>query len=66
MSYRIAARWFARVHDAALGDAIGRASGASREDAERLAIEGASLRLGLNQARSAFRGVVDSLGKKRA
>ena len=64
ISYRIAERFFARAHDLALGDLIGRASGVTRGDAEAAAIDAASMRLGMSAARASMKRSLDHLGRK--
>jgi hypothetical protein len=55
VSYRVAGRWTARVYHAESDDVVARGRGATRQEAERAALDGAALLIELQQARSAIR-----------
>jgi hypothetical protein len=54
-SYRVGARWAAKVETADVGNSIGRGSGDTRESAEAAAIDSAKLVLDMRSAAAAFR-----------
>lgn len=54
-SYRVGARWAAKVETADAGNSIGRGSGDTREAAEASALESARLVLDMRSAADAFR-----------
>jgi hypothetical protein len=54
-SYRVGARWAAKVETADVGNSIGRGSGDTRAAAEAAAIESAKLVLEMRSAGAAFR-----------
>jgi hypothetical protein len=60
-SHRLGERFVARVNDIEAGAIIGRGRGGTREQAEEAAIEGASLRLELTEARRALQSSVARL-----
>lgn len=60
-SYRVGARWAAKVETADVGNAIGRGSGETREQAEAAALDSATLVLDVRSAAAAFRTSADRL-----
>ena len=64
-SYKVGARFCARVDNVDSGAVIGRGQGPTREDAEREALESAALTLKLRDASSAMRRSVESLPTNR-
>jgi hypothetical protein len=64
-SYKVGARYSARVDNVDPGAIIGRAQGATRREAEDLALESARLTLSLRDASIAMRRSAESLPKNR-
>ncbi len=64
-SYKVGARYSARVDNIDPGAVIGRGQGATRREAEELAVESARLTLSLRSASEAMRRSAESLPGKR-
>jgi hypothetical protein len=56
-SYRVGARWAAKVETSDVGNSVGRAQGDTREAAEAAATEAATVVLELRNASAAFKNV---------
>lgn len=64
-SYRVGNLFAARIDNVDPGSIIGRGSGATREEAEGIALEKAMLSLDLERAGQAMRRSIDSLNSER-
>jgi hypothetical protein len=64
-SYRVGNLFAARIDNVDPGSIIGRGSGATREEAEEIALEKAMLSLDLEQAGQAMRRSIDYLNSER-
>ena len=64
-SYPVGARWACRVDNVDPGTIIGRASGATREEAVELALASAVVTLGMREAKDSMRRSVEELRKGR-
>jgi hypothetical protein len=65
-SYKVGARFAARVDNVDPGAVIGRGQGATREEAEQVALEAAALTLQLRDATQSMRRTAEVLPAKRS
>src|SRR5262245_15597669 len=64
-SYQVGKRYACRIDNIDPGTIIGRGRGATRAEAESAALAGATVKLGLSQARSALRKSLEHLADER-
>ena len=60
-SYRVGARWAAKVHAPEVGNSLARGGGSTREEAERVALDSARMVLDMRNAAAAFRVSADRM-----
>jgi len=65
-TYMVGTRWSCRVDNVDPGTVIARASGATREEAENVALGSASVTLGMRDAAAALRRSVEELRKRQS